>query len=159
MSPCEVCRIQQRMEDGDDPWAVARLRSGYVGLNANQFYRGYTFFSARACVTELFELEGNDRALHLHEMTEVAHALHRAFRPRKLNYEALGNSAPHLHWHLVPRHHDDQRAGAPIWENLDYLRTAWTGQHEDDPAHRATLRDTLLGELRNADVEIERTFP
>ena len=28
-------------------------------------------------------------------------------RPRKMNYEALGNSVPHLHWWLTPRHTDD----------------------------------------------------
>jgi len=152
---CEVCELQRRMESGDDPWAVARLATGYVQLNRLQYYRGYTFFSARTCVHELHELATAERALHLHEMAEVAHAVWRAFSPRKLNYEALGNGAPHLHWHLVPRHDDDARPFSPIWENLDYLRKVWAGEEDTDAALRSTLRDVLLGELRAADVGIE----
>src|SRR5258706_3306030 len=102
MHDCELCSLQRRMESGDDPWAVARLQSGYVGLNPLQYYRGYTFFSSRTCVVELHDLALEERQLFLHDMVEVAHAVWRAFRPRKLNYEALGNGVPHLHWHIVP---------------------------------------------------------
>jgi diadenosine tetraphosphate (Ap4A) HIT family hydrolase len=146
------------MDAGSDPWAVARLRTGYVQLHRLQYYRGYTFFSAKACVSELHDLPGDERRLFLHEMSEVAHAVWRAFSPRKLNYEALGNSERHLHWHIVPRHHDDPRSFAPIWENLDYLRLQWTEAQESDPAIRATLVASLLTELRSADVEIEAAF-
>jgi diadenosine tetraphosphate (Ap4A) HIT family hydrolase len=158
VSDCSVCAIQAGMEAGDDPFAVARLQTSYVQLNPLQHYRGYTFVSSRRCATELFELEGDERALHLHEMTEVAHAVFRAFGPRKLNLEALGNSASHLHWHVVPRHADDPRAFAPIWENLDYLRLVWTGQREEDDAVRVATRDRLLEELDAADVDVEQAF-
>lgn len=157
-SACELCALQERMESGGDPWAVARLQTGYVGLDRLQVYRGYTFFSSRSCVRELFELEQPQRELHLHEMSEVAHAVFRAFEPVKLNLDALGNSTPHLHWHIVPRHADDPRPNAPIWENLDYLRVVWTGAEETDTAVREDLRERLLAELRAADLEIERAF-
>ena len=155
---CELCAIQARVENADDEWAVARLRTGYVALNALQDYRGYTFFSAKSCVREVFELEADERALHLHEMAEVAHAVDRAFQPVKINLEALGNTVPHLHWHIVPRHADDPRLFAPIWENLEHLRAVWTGTQEEDPAVRAELKNALLAELERADVEIERSF-
>ena len=51
----------------------------------------------------------------------------RAFKPFKLNYEALGNGTPHVHWHLVPRYESDPHPRGPIWEDLGFLRLLWTG--------------------------------
>jgi diadenosine tetraphosphate (Ap4A) HIT family hydrolase len=99
-----------------------------------------------------------ERLLHLHEMSEVAHAVSRAFEPVKLNLEALGNTVPHLHWHIVPRYSDDPRGFAPIWENLDYLRAVWTGAEETDPLVREELKTLLITELERADVEIDARF-
>jgi len=150
--------MEQAAEAGEVPWAVARLRTGYVGLDHLQVYRGYTFFIARTCVRELFELEGDERALHLHEMSEVAHAVYRAFEPMKLNVEALGNSTPHLHWHIVPRHAADPRPFAPIWENLEFLRAVWTQTPDAQAAERDDLKTLLASELERADVTVERLF-
>jgi diadenosine tetraphosphate (Ap4A) HIT family hydrolase len=144
------------MEAGEDPWAVARLQTGYVQLAKLQMYRGYTFFSARSCVREVYELDKEERALHLHEMSEVAHAIDRAFHPVKMNVEALGNGVPHLHWHLVPRHADDPRLFAPIWENLEFLRATWTGVEEEDPSVRDELKSLLAAELENSDLKVEK---
>jgi len=33
----------------------------------------------------------------------------------KMNYELLGNLLPHIHWHLVPRRHDDPIPQQPVW--------------------------------------------
>ena len=33
----------------------------------------------------------------------------------KMKNELLGNSMPHLHWHLVPRYMSDPMWGRPIW--------------------------------------------
>ena len=53
---------------------------------------------------------------------------------------------------------DDPRPFAPIWENLDFLRSSWTGHQETDGELRGELRARLLVELRRADVTIERHF-
>jgi diadenosine tetraphosphate (Ap4A) HIT family hydrolase len=111
---CPNCDGNKAADRGDDPWAVARLQTGYVKLAPTQYYRGATFFVAKACVAELHELSRAERQAHLMEMSEVAAAVFDAFVPRKLNYEALGNSVPHLHWWLTPRHIDDARATGPI---------------------------------------------
>ena len=58
------------------------------------------------------------------EMSDVAQAMFHAFNPRKLNYEALGNMVPHLHWWLTPRYDDDSRPRAPIWEDFDFSETS-----------------------------------
>lgn len=102
MTVCPNCDANDDADRGDDPWAVARLQTGYVKLAPTQYYWGATFFVAKACVRELHELSTPDRQSHLMEMSEVAEAVFHAFAPRKLNYEALGNSVPHLHWWLTP---------------------------------------------------------
>jgi len=158
MGTCELCGLQAAMERGENPWAIARLQSGFVALSPLQYYRGYTYFSAKTCVAELHLLERFERDLFLHEMSEVAHALVRAFGPRKMNYELLGNFVSHLHWHLVPRHDDDVRPAAPIWENLEFLRLSWTGTQEQDESVREAAVSALMREIERADVVIERAY-
>jgi diadenosine tetraphosphate (Ap4A) HIT family hydrolase len=154
-----LCADNEAAERGDDPWAVARLATGYVRLNRTQYYRGATFFVAKACVAELHELGRAGRDAHLAEMGEVAEALCRAFGPRKLNHEALGNSVPHLHWWLTPRYSGDPWPRRPIWENPDFVRLSWTGGLEPDDAERAPLKGLILDALGEQQVTIERRFP
>jgi hypothetical protein len=40
MTDCKVCTENDATEAGDDPWAVARLETGYVRLNPNQYFAG-----------------------------------------------------------------------------------------------------------------------
>jgi diadenosine tetraphosphate (Ap4A) HIT family hydrolase len=158
MVTCANCAANEAAERGDDPWAVARLHTGYVKLAPTQYYRGATFFVAKACVAELHELGRPDRQAHLVEMSEVAAAVFDAFSPRKLNYEALGNSVPHLHWWLTPRHANDGRLAGPIWEDLDFLRALWTGGMRPDDTERRDLQHRLLKALGDRNVEIEHAF-
>lgn len=51
----------------------------------------------------------------LKEMSLVAEAVYRAFKPNKLNYELLGNFNNHLHWHIIPRYNNDPSPKRPIW--------------------------------------------
>lgn len=151
---CELCAIQRRADAGEDPYAVARLSTGYVGIDRRQYYEGYTYFSSLVCAAELDDLDPVYRAAFLHDMVEVAAAVRRAFRPVKMNYEALGNTVPHLHWHLIPRHADDPMPLVPVWRNADYERLDGSTAELDDRRRRSTI-ERLLAELRRADVTIE----
>ena len=155
---CEICDAAARIEADADPYAVARLETGYVKLLPTQYFRGYTLFSAKLCVSELHELPSSVRDVHLREMAEVAHAVVRAFKPAKLNYEALGNGTPHLHWHLIPRYSTDPHPRGPVWEDLAFLRQLWIGGATPSERERDESMRSLLRELRSADVEIEREF-
>ena len=86
------------------------------------------------------------------EMSQVAEAMFTAFAPRKLNYEALGNSVPHLHWWLTPRYDNDARPRGPIWEDLDFLRHLWTNGARPDDTERDLLKRTLLDALDGSTV-------
>lgn len=66
-------------------------------------------------VNELHELPEDFKKQFLFEMSLVAEAIFKAFKPKKLNYELLGNADPHLHWHIFPRHKDDIEPTKPIW--------------------------------------------
>ena len=65
-------------------------------------------------VVEPTELGDAEAAAYGGEVLRVARAIQAVFRPVKLNYDVLGNAAPHLHTHLVPRYADDPRPGWPF---------------------------------------------
>ena len=158
MDACPNCADNAAARRGEDPWAVARLRTGTVRLGKVQYHRGLTFFVAESCVAELHELPRAERDAHLAEMADVAAAVFRAFAPRKLNHEALGNSVAHLHWWLVPRHADDPRPRGPIWEDLDFLKAQWTRGCVPDDAERESLRDALRGALHAEGAPVEQWY-
>jgi diadenosine tetraphosphate (Ap4A) HIT family hydrolase len=126
---CDVCDRNARSERGENPFSVARTRTGYVNLADAQYHEGYTIFTAKRCVAELHELDPDTRLDYLREMAVVAEAVYRAFTPAKLNYELLGNSCAHLHWHLIPRHADDPHLGGPVWEDANFLRPSMRTAH------------------------------
>ena len=140
-----------------NPFALARTATGYVVLADVQYYRGYTVFVAKRCVAELHELPAGERDAFLHEMAEVAQAVFEAFEPRKLNYELLGNGAPHLHWHLFPRYADDPQPTRPTWRDPDFIDAL-----HQTPSEEADLLDPLKGRLlealRRRDLRIEKSF-
>jgi diadenosine tetraphosphate (Ap4A) HIT family hydrolase len=155
---CDLCERNAQIDRGEDDLAVARLSTGYVKLMPNQYFRGSTFFQAKSCVPELHALALDERAQFMHEMVEVSEAMWRVFAPRKLNYELLGNSCPHLRWFLIPRYDTDPHPRGPAWEDPNFLRLLWTDQGRLPPAERDDLRARLLAELRAADVEIKLSF-
>ena len=42
-------------------------------------------------------------------------ALRDLIRPDKINLASLGNTTPHLHWHVIPRFRDDRHFPRPVW--------------------------------------------
>ncbi len=94
---------------------VADLEASRVFLHEDQFFPGYVLLVLRRHATELYELSAPERRTLIEEVSRVAEALARVFRPVKMNYELLGNQVPHIHWHLVPRLSTDPEPNAPIW--------------------------------------------
>jgi len=144
---CEICRRISSFSD-DNPYFVSELSTGYALLADSQYYPGYSLFVSRLCVPELHELPAGVRTPFLQEMALVAEAVCRAFQPRKLNYEMLGNSVAHLHWHLIPRSADDPNPRFPAWSNPAFLDAPRL-----TPVEPAVLRDRR-DRLRRALVEL-----
>ncbi|NLM33992.1 MAG: HIT domain-containing protein [Clostridiales bacterium] len=65
--------------------------------------KGYTLFLCKEHVTELHQLAHDFKMKCLEEMSLVAVAVYKVFKPEKMNYELLGNGDSHVHWHLFPR--------------------------------------------------------
>ena len=100
---------------GAGPLLIAELGTSRAFLHEDQFFPGYVLLVLRRHATELYQLEAGERGAHLEEVSRVAEALARVFRPVKMNYELLGNQVPHIHWHLVPRLPTDPDLLSPIW--------------------------------------------
>lgn len=96
---------------------VADLPTSVAVLSMDQYYRGYTVVVAKTHATELFHLSDEESSQFVREMNRVAKAVAEAFGPNKMNYELLGNTVPHLHWHVVPRYDWDENPTRPIWEH------------------------------------------
>lgn len=115
MNNCLVCERIELIKNNQNPYFVKELETGYVVLADHQSYRGYTLFLCKNHVHELHELDNNFKQKYLAEMAQVAEAVFKAFSPDKLNYEMLGNTDAHAHWHLIPRKKTDPQAQTAIW--------------------------------------------
>jgi diadenosine tetraphosphate (Ap4A) HIT family hydrolase len=96
---------------------IALLPTAVAVLGTDQYYTGYTLVIARRHATELYHLPDSESTAYFQDMLRVARAIDRAFSPRKMNYELLGNTVAHLHWHLFPRYADDPNPNRPTWEH------------------------------------------
>jgi diadenosine tetraphosphate (Ap4A) HIT family hydrolase len=112
---------------------IADLDLSRVFLHEDQFFPGYVLLVLRRHVTELYDLTAAERATLMEEVSRVAQALARVFRPVKMNYELLGNLVPHIHWHLVPRLASDPGLRGPIW----------TVEHQPAPLAPAAARERI----------------
>ena len=78
------------------------------------------------------------------DVARVAQAVEAQYRPAKMNRLHLGNGVPHLHVHLVPRPHDDARAGHPLETEAFHL----AGTPAVDPSDLAGQAAALRARLR-----------
>lgn len=73
-------------------------------------------------VTDLGDLTPQELAGFWNEVVTVSGAMERHYRPRKLNYEVLGNQLPHLHAHITARFAEgDVAPGGPLPSDRDQL--------------------------------------
>lgn len=108
---CELCAH----DGGQIVWADAQCRVVLVGGAEGAAWPGFCRVIWHAHVAEMSDLPPAQR---LHLMT-VVWAVERALRelqqPDKINLASLGNVVPHLHWHVIPRWHDDRCFPQPVW--------------------------------------------
>jgi diadenosine tetraphosphate (Ap4A) HIT family hydrolase len=129
---CAFCEKLNRLHELSAEEVVWLFPKSVALLGPWQYHTGYCVLVAREHATELHQLPASERHAYFDEMTLLAHAIEVCFRPRKLNYELLGNQVPHLHWHLFPRRPDDPEVQKPVWLALD--------RAERDEAERSRLQ-------------------
>lgn len=133
-------------KDNADLIWMADLRISTLYLYREQRFRGYCILSYSAWdATNLDALSDVEYQQFTQDLRTASRAIRRALTPDHMNYELLGNSNPHLHWHIIPRYRTDPRWGRPIWE--DWPRNEFT-------LHRHTLPETkytaLVQQIRRA---------
>lgn len=119
---CLICERIRLIKKNKNPYFVKELKTGYVVIGDEQYFKGYTLFLCKQHVNELHELPKNYRLLFLEEMSKVSEAVFKTFQPKKLNYSLLGNTFSHLHWHLFPRYGTDPNPKMPVWAIEEKLR-------------------------------------
>ena len=144
---CLVCSRISQIKNNTNPYFVAELETGYVVIGDYQLFEGYTLLLCKEHVAELHNLNQETRLNFLEEMSLVAEAVYHAFKPKKLNYELLGNSEPHLHWHIFPRYAHDPNPEGPTWQVDQEIRFAKGVKPSTEKI--IALKRMLLEELDN----------
>jgi len=146
---CGICALIDGIKAGGFRDFIAELKSCYVILGDQQFYRGYCVLFARLHATELYLMPAGAARLLFDEMRLVAEAIAAAVKPWKMNYECLGNAEPHVHWHLLPRYETDEMRRAPIWLRPESERKASLDEN-DRRALIASIRSQLAIRFHDA---------
>lgn len=69
----------------------------------------------RQHVKEMTDLDAAQRERCMSVVFALERALREILAPDKINVASLGNAVPHLHWHVIPRFHDDRHFPGAIW--------------------------------------------
>lgn len=95
---------------------VRQLETCSLYLSREQTYRGAAavVYDLRH-VVRIDQLSVSEWTAFAAELQIVQSAIYRAFAPDHINVESLGNTVPHLHFHVIPRYKTDERWRGPIW--------------------------------------------
>jgi diadenosine tetraphosphate (Ap4A) HIT family hydrolase len=85
------------------------------------------------------DLDPGERTSLMNVVFAVEKVVRSLFAPDKMNLASLGNMTPHLHWHVIPRWHDDRHFPGPIWGSP---------QRDTRPPRPVVSVDTMRGALR-----------
>lgn len=105
---CPLCA-----EDGGETvWRDDALR---VVLPREADYPGFTRVIWNAHVAEMTDLAPGECDRLMRAVFAVERVQREVLAPDKVNLASLGNAVPHLHWHVIPRWHDDRHFPQPVW--------------------------------------------
>lgn len=112
---CSVCD-EGRPQETDHGSRVFEGRHIDAYISSRGAQRGYVVAIWRGGhATDLVELTPEELAGFWSEVVTVARAMRDHYRPRKVNYEVLGNQMPHIHAHITARFADgDVSPGRPL---------------------------------------------
>ncbi len=94
---------------------LGRFELCHLLLMRDAHYPWCILVPARADVSEIYQLDENDRQLLMRESCYLAEVMATLFKADKMNIAALGNVVPQLHIHHIARHRDDPAWPAPVW--------------------------------------------
>jgi diadenosine tetraphosphate (Ap4A) HIT family hydrolase len=134
---CPLCaEIASDATANEHGSAVVDLTVSRLRLAKNHWVPGYCVLISASHVREPYELGPNERAAFFDDLMRAGRAIERVYRPIKMNFQILGNAVPHLHCHIVPRHHGDPAPNRPLDPELrNAARHGGRGEraHRGDP--------------------------
>lgn len=135
---CELCN----QPGGTVLWRSAQCRVVRVDDPA---YPGFCRVIWASHVREMSDLRADERDALMRVVFGVESVLRSVFSPDKINLASLGNVVPHLHWHVIPRWHDDRHFPEPIWGRV---------QRETTPS-RPSVSDAMLAAKLSSLLDVE----
>ncbi len=142
---------------GENPRVMARMRSGFAVIGDTQHLPGYSLLlTDDLTVDQPTDLPWRPRRDFLFDLALLGEAVLTATRAngaRRINYEILGNSWPHLHGHVHPRYEWEppDKIGGPVWRYPKGLRNA--PEHAYDDAKHGELRGAITAALERVVAE------
>ena len=137
----------------ENPTLIARMKSGFTVMGDTQFRPGYCVLLAAPQVSHLSDLAISERQQFLLDMSLLGEAIEQVYRPRRINYEILGNTDPYVHAHVWARYEweSPEYLGGPVWRYPKETRS--------DPAQAFSLEkhSHLKQELASALTERMKT--
>jgi diadenosine tetraphosphate (Ap4A) HIT family hydrolase len=134
-SACPFCR--EMPDDNLYSLKVADLACSTLWLEKDQRFRGYCVLILNRHATELTQLAPAEANWFYQDLLRAMRAIETAMRPDKMNACLLGNTVPHLHWHITPRYVEDPRWNEPHWADWDRRGEVAVTLSEEDYAEIA----------------------
>ena len=90
---------------------ICELSVSTLILFREQSHPGRCIVAYKDHVSDLVDISDEDRDAFFADVARAAKAIHAAFHPDKVNYGAYGDTAGHMHFHLVPKYRDQAEWG------------------------------------------------
>ncbi len=105
---CELCQTSSGK-------VLVASRNWRIVDAAEPNFPGFTRVIWTSHIKEMTDLSAAERMELLDVVFRVESVMRESLTPDKINLASLGNQVPHLHWHVIPRWHDDVAFPAPVW--------------------------------------------
>ncbi len=92
-------------------YPICKMDSGFLYLFKEQSHPGRVILAHNKHVSELIDLNDEERNQFFADIAKVSRAIHKVFNPNKVNYGAYGDTGCHLHFHLVPKYEGEYEWG------------------------------------------------
>lgn len=120
-------------------WPICEMKTGFLYVFKEQSKPGRCVLAYKDHVSEIVDLTEKERNDFFADVASAARAIHKTYRPDKLNYGAYGDTGGHLHFHLCPKYRDGEEWGGTFEMNSG--RTILSDQEYEEIAKR--IREAL----------------
>ncbi len=129
---------------GDNPYAIIKLKSGWVVIGDVQPLDGYCLLLADPVVSDLNALDEQGRTQYCLDMARIGDALLKVTGAYRINYETWGNSEAALHTHIMPRYvsEPDDKRRSPACTKYD-----WKAARPFDPVRDRAFIEAMRSAL------------